>query len=191
MDENQHLRSRASHRSVLTQAALVCVVMFGFGFAIVPLYRVFCDLTGINGRMAVVASEEVEAPDLSRTVTIQFVANRNQDLPWAFKPDTDSLKVHPGAIETVTYYAQNLRESPMIGRAVPSVAPGEAAKYLRKIECFCFTEQKFEGGETRHMPVRFYVDPKLPTDIDTLTLSYTFFDAAPQADLVAGRPAGS
>lgn len=176
-----HTGSRKANRHILVQAALVCVVMFGFGFAMVPLYRAFCDLTGINGRMAVVAAEKGTEVDLTRTITVQFVANRNQDLPWEFRPEVASIQVHPGEVRSVAYFARNLRDTPMVGRAVPSIAPGEAAKYLRKLECFCFTEQRFAGGEARDMPVRFYVDPKLPPGIETLTLSYTFFDAAPQA----------
>ena len=170
-----HNQSR--HRGILLQALAVCVLMFAFGFAIVPLYRVLCDVTGINGRMALVSAPETSRIDMARRVTVQFVANRNQDLPWDFRPDVDSLAVHPGEMNTVTYLAHNLRAHPMVGRAIPSVAPGEAAKYLRKVECFCFSEQAFEAGETRHMPVRFYIDAALPPEIGTITLSYTFFDA--------------
>ena len=172
-----------SHRSILVQALVVCILMFAFGFAIVPLYRVLCDITGINGRMALVSAEETARVDETRMVTVQFVANRNQNLPWDFRPDVESLQVHPGEMNTVTYLAHNLNDHPMTGRAVPSVAPGAAAKYLRKVECFCFTEQVFEGGETRHMPVRFYIDAGLPPEIGTVTLSYTFFDAGNQAAL--------
>ncbi|HET7687069.1 MAG TPA: cytochrome c oxidase assembly protein [Candidatus Macondimonas sp.] len=179
MNSPSHSGSRRANRHILLQAAVVCVLMFGFGFAMVPLYRAFCDLTGINGRMAVVATETMAESDLSRLVTVQFVANRNQDLPWEFRPEVASIQVHPGEVHSVNYFARNLRDTPMIGRAVPSIAPGEAAKYLRKLECFCFTEQRFAGGEARDMPVRFYVDPRLPPGVETLTLSYTFFDAAP------------
>lgn len=191
MSNPDHSGSRRANRHILFQAALVCGVMFGFGFAMVPLYRAFCDLTGINGRMAVVATETGAEADLTRTITVQFVANRNQDLPWEFRPEVASLQVHPGEVRSVAYFAHNLRDTPMIGRAVPSIAPGEAAKYLRKLECFCFTEQRFAGGEARDMPVRFYVDPKLPPGIETLTLSYTFFDTAPQAIVGDKRGAGS
>ena len=170
-----HNQSR--HRGILLQALAVCVLMFAFGFAIVPLYRVLCDVTGINGRMALVSAPETSRIDTARRVTVQFVANRNQDLPWDFRPDVDSLAVHPGEMNTVSDLAHNLRAHPMVGRAIPSVAPGEAAKYLRKVECFCFSEQAFEAGETRHMPVRFYIDAALPPEIGTITLSYTFFDA--------------
>ena len=168
-----------ANRHVLLQALLVCLLMFGFGFAMVPLYRAFCDLTGINGRMAVVATDTLAQSDVSRVVNVQFVANRNQDLPWEFRPEVSSVQVHPGEVRTVTFFARNLRETAMVGRAVPSIAPGEAAKYLRKLECFCFSEQHFYGGEAREMPVRFYIDPRIPSGIDTLTLSYTFFDATP------------
>ena len=165
------------HRGILLRALVVCALMFAFGFAIVPLYRVLCDVTGINGRMALVSAAETSRVDTARLVTVQFVANRNQDLPWDFQPDVQSLAVHPGEMNTVTYLAHNLNAHPMVGRAIPSVAPGEAAKYLRKVECFCFSEQAFEAGETRHMPVRFYIDAALPPEIGTITLSYTFFDA--------------
>jgi cytochrome c oxidase assembly protein subunit 11 len=191
MNSPGHSGSRRANRHILLQAAVVCVLMFGFGFAMVPLYRAFCDLTGINGRMAVVATETMAESDLSRLVTVQFVANRNQDLPWEFRPEVASIQVHPGEVHSVNYFARNLRDTPMIGRAVPSIAPGEAAKYLRKLECFCFTEQRFAGGEARDMPVRFYVDPRLPPGIETLTLSYTFFDAAPQAVVGVEQRPGS
>lgn len=191
MKSPDHSGSRRANRHILLQAGLVCVVMFGFGFAMVPLYRVFCDLTGINGRMAVVATETMAESDASRIITVQFVANRNQDLPWEFRPEVSSIQVHPGEVRTVTYFAHNLRATPMVGRAVPSIAPGEAAKYLRKLECFCFTEQHFAGGEARDMPVRFYVDPKLPAGIETLTLSYTFFDATPKAVVRIEQRTGS
>ncbi len=180
---------RKSNRSVLFQAVVVCLVMFGFGFAMVPLYRAFCNLTGINGRMAVVATETLAQSDLTRVITVQFVANRNQYLPWEFKPEVSSVQVHPGEIRTVTFFAHNLRDVPMVGRAVPSIAPGEAAKYLRKLECFCFNEQHFASGEARNMPVRFYIDPRIPPGIDTLTLSYTFFDASPQTTMVGDKTA--
>ncbi|MBI5040118.1 MAG: cytochrome c oxidase assembly protein, partial [Gammaproteobacteria bacterium] len=137
--------------------------MFGFGFAMVPFYDVFCDLTGLNGRTAAgPAADIVYSVDEKRTVTVEFIANINENLPWDFKPEVVQMQVHPGQAYTTRFYARNRNRDAMVGHAVPSVTPGVAAQHFKKTECFCFTEQRFAAGEGRWMPVRFVVDPELP-----------------------------
>lgn len=154
----------------------VAVGMFAFGYALVPLYDVFCEITGLNGRTAAQAAVVSEAPDLEREVRIEFVSSVNVNAPFKFKPTESSMVVHPGQAYVTSYMAENLTAGDTVGHAVPSVAPGQAAKYFHKTECFCFEEQPFEAGEAKDMPVRFILDPDLPAHIDTVTLSYTFFE---------------
>ena len=153
------------------------VGMFGFGFAMVPLYDVFCDITGINGKVdAELADAANYRVDEKRTVTIEFVTTLNESMPWNFQPQENKRKVHPGQPYTTHFRVENTTDNNMVGQAIPSVAPGQAAEYFKKIECFCFKNQTMAAGEIREMPVTFIVDPKLPPHIDTLALSYTFFD---------------
>ena len=153
--------------------------MFGFGFLLVPIYEVFCDITGLGGRTSNEAAVDVvAAPDFSRSVRVEFVASVNANGPWEFRPEVASMMVHPGQMYTTTFWARNMRDLDVVGHAVPSVAPGTAARYFNKTECFCFTEQQFGPNEGRDMPVIFIVDPDLPAHVETVTLSYTFFDRA-------------
>ena len=156
--------------------SFMAIAMFGFGFLLVPLYDVFCELTGAGGRMDTVAAQltGAEAPQ-ERRITVEFVASVNQQAPWNFRPAVDSMEVHPGGLYETTFFARNLTARPLVAQAVPSIAPGQANRYFRKTECFCFTEQPFEPQEGRDMPLVFMVDPELPAHIDRRTLSYTFF----------------
>ena len=168
--------AKSENRKLLLQLMAMAVGMFGFGFLLVPIYDVICDLTGLNGRFTSGAIADVrEAPDLERTVTVEFMTIVNPGAPWAFEPVKRKLKVHPGQIYDAEFMAQNLSTSNVIGQAIPSVAPGQATRYFQKTECFCFTQQAFTGNETRIMPVRFIIDPDLPENIDNITLAYTFF----------------
>jgi cytochrome c oxidase assembly protein subunit 11 len=173
----------AAKRSQLWRLAAVTVAMFGFGFAMVPLYDALCQLTGQNGKDdgLVAASELREAPDASREITVQFVTTVNGGRDWGFRAERASMKVHPGQLYTVNFTARNPGEAQMIGQAVPSVTPWNAAQYLKKTECFCFRSQPFEPGEEKLMPVRFMLERELPADVDTVTLSYTFFDVTPKS----------
>ena len=159
----------------------VVVGMFAFGFALVPLYAVFCEITGANGKTAgqynAAATEEVDA---NREVTIQFLANNNADMPWEFRPTVRKLVVRPGEVNATEFYARNPSAKNMMGQAVPSVTPFHAAEYLHKTECFCFDQQQLSGGETVDMPLRFIIDADLPKDVTTITLSYTLFDVSEQ-----------
>lgn len=166
----------ADNRKIIIRLMIVVIGMFGFGFALVPLYNVFCVVTGLNGK----TGGQIELPatlhvDSSRNVTVEFVASLNETMPWDFRPDTKSVTVHPGQPTKISFYARNKTDNDIIGQAVPSVAPGLAATYFRKTECFCFTEQVLKAGEEKHMPVVFIVDPDLPEDIGVISLSYTFF----------------
>ena len=169
----------SQHRSIITQLLVVTVAMFGFGFLLVPLYDVFCEITGFGGKTAgqVQASTAAMVPDLERTVTVQFVASVANAGEWEFAPVQPSIEVHPGKAYTISYVAENLRAVPTAGQAVPSVSPGKTAKYFQKTECFCFSRQDFAANERKDMPVTFIVDPELPPEVTTVTLGYTFFDA--------------
>ena len=167
-----------SHKKLIATLLAVAVGMFGFGFAMVPLYEVFCEITGVrlengNGRVA-----DNEAPEqvTERWVRVHLDAAVDRGLPWTFGPDEKFLRVRVGELTETTYRASNRASQAVIGHAVPSVAPVEASIYFAKTECFCFTEQLLEAGETREMPVRFVIDPELPADIKELTLSYRFYN---------------
>lgn len=165
-----------ANRRLVRKLLLAVVAMFGFGFALIPLYDVFCEVTGLNGKTGTRAvAVEKGAVDTERTVTVEFVANVNVSAPWEFAPTVTRMQVHPGEFYQTSYRARNLAAEPLVGQAVPSVSPGQAARHFQKIECFCFTRQEFAAKEGRDMPVVFMVDPALPSDISTVTLSYTFF----------------
>jgi len=159
---------------------LVPVLMFGFGYLMVPIYNVFCDLTGLNGKTGTISNAEASTMVVNkeRMVKVEFSASLNQYAPWDFGPAVPSMMVHPGKQYKTSFLATNKLSKSLTGQAVPSVSPGRAAKHFNKTECFCFTAQNFEGGETLDMPLIFIVDPELPTDVDTITLSYTFFDVS-------------
>ena len=167
----------AANKKVVKRLVIATVAMFGFGFALVPLYDVFCDITGINGKTGRIAQEEAlsQTVDKDRLVTVEFLASVHSDLPWEFKPMVRKIKVHPGEITEVNYYARNKTDRLVAGQAVPSLAPGLAAKYFNKTECFCFTRQTLGPGEGKEMPLRFVVDPALPENVRTVSLSYTFY----------------
>ncbi|HEX7028217.1 MAG TPA: cytochrome c oxidase assembly protein [Gammaproteobacteria bacterium] len=165
-----------ANNRLVAKLLLVVLAMFGFGYALVPLYDIICDITGLNGKTGQVSAAEVVGPDESRTVTVKFVATVNNAAPWEFLPNDVTMKVHPGGIYTTSYRARNKTGRSLVGQATPSVSPREASLYFNKTECFCFTKQEFEPHEDRDMPVKFVVDRDLPSHIESLVLSYTFFD---------------
>jgi cytochrome c oxidase assembly protein subunit 11 len=170
---------RADNRRFLRRAGIVCGAMFLFGFACVPLYRLACvHVLGIkvDGQAADGAKVAAFTTDTSREVTVQFVGSVNSALQWQFAPETVSMRVHPGALNEAWFDATNVAPNAIVGNAVPSIAPKTASQFFDKTECFCFTEQTLKPGESRRMPVKFIVDPQLPKDVDTLTLSYTFYN---------------
>jgi len=163
----------------------MAIAMFGFGLLLVPIYDVFCEFTGLGGKTNDVAVTVEDTIDEDRTIQLGFVTTVNGYAPWEFAAEVDEMTIHPGGIYEATFIATNLTDTPKTAQAVPSVAPSQAAKYFKKLECFCFTAQNFMPGETKKMPVRFIVESDLPDYIDTITLSYTFFDTARQTDTVA------
>jgi cytochrome c oxidase assembly protein subunit 11 len=166
------------HRNLVTSLLIFVVGAFGFGYALVPLYDVFCEITGFGGRTNATAIVVEEAPDLSREIRVEFVTTVNSYAPFEFAADVDSMTVNPGKMYFATFTAKNLTDKDKVAQAVPSVAPGTAAEHFVKIECFCFDQQAFTANEERAMPLQFIVDPDLPDYVDTITLQYTFFDTA-------------
>lgn len=163
------------HGPLVVRILLVAVAMFGFGFALVPLYNVFCQVTGFNGTTGGPAKAQFR-PEPGRTVWVELLANVNTQAPWSFRPAVTRMAVHPGELYTTRFLARNPTAAPRTVQAVSSVAPGLAAPYLTKIECFCFRRQDFAGHEARELPLRFALDPALPAEVGTLSLAYTLFD---------------
>jgi cytochrome c oxidase assembly protein subunit 11 len=167
-----------SNATLLRKLVVVAAVMFGFGWAMVPLYRKICEVSGINLLTGKDAESEARLRntqvDATREVVVEFDANRQG--PWRFKPQVNHLTVHPGELVTVEYELVNLQDRAMAGQAIPSYAPMQASRYFNKVECFCFKQQTLQGGEARKFPVVFFVDPQLPQDVTQITLSYTFFE---------------
>lgn len=181
-------QANANNKMVLKLIVIV-IGMFGFGFALVPLYDVFCDVTGINGKTensaAVYQSVEV---DTSREVTVEFITRTNTGMPWEFRAETQRVKVHPGELNTVSFYVRNPASSNIVAQAIPSVSPGTAALYLNKTECFCFNQQPLDAGSEAYMPMQFYVDPQLPKEITYFTLQYTLYDVTARASGLTTKP---
>ncbi len=175
------MAEKSSHKKLTIKLVLATFAMFGFGFALVPLYDVMCDALGINGKTSDVAVIQPTGmqPDLSRTIRVEFMAHVNPDMPWEFKPKVISMNVHPGEVVQTEYLAFNESGHRLVGQAVPSVSPGNGAAYFNKIECFCFTQQPLDGKQHAQMPLIFYIEPDLPDSIHTLTLSYTLYKLPP------------
>lgn len=173
-DSNRTIRL---NRSTLGKLVVVAAIMFGFGYALVPIYRQVCEVLGLNvltqkdGTVARPANTQV---DLSRTITVELDGNAQG--PWRFRPTQRSVKVHPGELTTVTYEVVNTQGRTVQAQAIPSYAPQSAAPHFKKVECFCFRQQTLKPHEARQMPVVFYIDPALPREVKNITLSYTFFE---------------
>ena len=191
------MNSRFHNSTMLRKLAVVVLAMFGFGYALVPIYDAICRMTGVN----ILALAELAVPgekakisantqvDTSRTITVEFDANSRG--PWQFKPAQSSLQVHPGELMTVMYEFQNTQNRRMAAQAIPSYAPQQAAAHFNKLECFCFNQYTLEAGEKKSWPVVFVIDPKLSKDVTTITLSYTFFEVGgkvPPAPVAALAP---
>jgi cytochrome c oxidase assembly protein subunit 11 len=163
--------------STLSKLVVAAVMMFGFGYALIPVYRQICELTGVN--LLTQKDTTVERPtntqvDKTRTVTIEFDANAQG--PWRFRPTVSSMQVHPGEMAQVVYEVVNTQSRSIDAQAIPSYAPQQASAHFKKVECFCFQQQTLKANEAKQMPVLFYIDPALPKDVKTITLSYTFFE---------------
>jgi cytochrome c oxidase assembly protein subunit 11 len=183
----------ADNRRMLGKLLVVALLMFGFGYALVPMYRAICDALGVNVLSRTEQRRESAAAgrgantqvDTTRTVTVEFDANARG--PWDFKPAVASVQVHPGEIATVMYEFRNKQDRTMAAQAIPSYAPQQAMAHFNKLECFCFNEYTLKPGESKQWPVVFVIDPKLPKDVSTITLSYTFFEVGGK---VPPAPAG-
>lgn len=189
MSQGRRASLLVDNRRMVGKLAVVAVLMFGFGYALVPMYRAICTALGINvlsvsekaipgNSKATPANTQV---DTSRTITVEFDANARG--PWDFKPAKRYVEVHPGELTTVMYEFKNIQNRTMAAQAIPSYAPKQATPHFNKLECFCFNEYTLKPGESRQWPVVFVIDPKLPKDVKTITLSYTFFE-------VGGKVAG-
>lgn len=175
--------NRTVRRSLLGVAG-----MFGFAFALVPLYGLFCDITGLGGRTGGQSNYDVARAsiDPSRLVRVSFVANTNDGMAWSFEPEVRVVRVNPGELEEVSFVVHNPTARTIVGQAVPSVTPGRAANYFHKTECFCFSQQVLRPGERKAMPLRFIVGTELPKSLTDIALSYTLYDVTEaHADLVA------
>lgn len=173
------MNKEKQQRKLLLILTLIVLGMFAFGFALVPIYNSLCKTLGINGK----TNPQAIAYDVSkakiateREVLVEFVATNNSGVPWAFYPKTKKIRVHPGEIVQLAFYAENKTDHQMTVQAIPSVTPGIAAKYLKKTECFCFTQQTLKGHEAMNMPLLFHLDIDLPENVKTVTLAYTLFD---------------
>ena len=191
------MKRRTANLRMVGKLAVVAAGMFAFGYALIPIYRHICEVTGVNilavselegpgasGRAGALANSQV---DTSRTITVEFDANVHG--PWEFKPLQRSLQVHPGELATVMYEFRNVQNRRMTAQAIPSYAPREAAAHFNKLECFCFKQHTLDPGESKQWPVVFVIDTKLPHDVHTITLSYTFFEVGKSAaDANAAAP---
>ncbi len=167
-----------SNRPLIAKLLIVTVLMFGFGFALVPLYDVMCKTLGINGKTSDVAAVQPAnlTVDESRTIRVQFMAHVTNGMPWTFEPKVTHMDVHPGQVIQTAFLANNLSNNDLVGQAVPSVSPGLGAAYFNKIECFCFNQQPLSANADAEMPLIFYIEPDIPASIHTLTLSYTLYN---------------
>ncbi len=178
------MKSKLKPQTKTAALFLIPVLMFGFGYLMVPIYDVFCELTGLNGKTGSTTVQHVERMrvDESRLIKVEFMANLNRDTPLDFAPAARSMMVHPGKTYQAAFRARNRAATTMTGQAVPSVSPSKASAHFNKTECFCFGRQVFQAGETRDLPLVFVIHPDLPKDVETVTLSYTFFEVDAPTD---------
>ncbi|MBK6863255.1 MAG: cytochrome c oxidase assembly protein [Ideonella sp.] len=189
---------RADNRRMVAKLAVVALAMFGFGYALVPVYKAVCNALGINVLSLAERQQQAGTSGLAagnsqvdgaRTVTVEFDANARG--PWSFKPAQRSIDVHPGQMVTVMYEFRNVQDRTMVAQAIPSYAPRQAAAHFNKLECFCFSEYTLAPGEARQWPVVFVIDPRLPGDVRTITLSYTFFEVGGKVPAAPGATTGT
>lgn len=182
------MTKKKSHRNVFIFGGIAAVLMFGFCFAMVPLYSLICKKTGINTSLPsaqlvsrAYADTTNDTPDLSREITIQFVAIDHMGLPWDFYPNQKSVRVHPGETTKVSFYAKNTTDKEMTVQAIPSITPPESMGHFHKIECFCFRNQTLKGHESKDMPLIFNIGKDIPKEVHVITLAYTLFEVTPKA----------
>ena len=178
-EQQQKTATTKRNRSSARFMFILVLGMFGFGFAMVPLYNLLCEVTGINGSTTGRVKDEsilTARVDYNRVITVQFDSTMNMDLPWEIRPMVKKVEVHPGEIKEVKYYAKNNANHAIVAQAIPGISPWQATNHFNKTECFCFAQQKLEAGEAMEMVLRFVIDPALPDQYKTITLSYTFMD---------------
>lgn len=188
--ENQTEPTGKLNAQMFGKLIVIAVMMFGFGYLLVPIYKQICEITGVN----ILNSQEMKVKpidnsqiDKSRTITVEFDANTTG--PFRFRPTVNSMQVHPGEMTQVVYEVVNTQARSVEAQAIPSYAPQQAAAHFKKVECFCFQQQTLEASQAKQMPVVFYLDPALPKDVKTITLSYTFFEIAKPEKKAALKPA--
>lgn len=188
--ENQTEPTGKLNAQMFGKLIVIAVMMFGFGYLLVPIYKQICEITGVN----ILTSQEMKVKpidnsqiDKSRTITVEFDANTTG--PFRFRPTVNSMQVHPGEMTQVVYEVVNTQAHSVEAQAIPSYAPQQAAAHFKKVECFCFQQQTLEASQAKQMPVVFYLDPALPKDVKTITLSYTFFEVAKPEKKAALKPA--
>lgn len=180
------MTERKSHRNIFIIGGIVAAIMFGFCFAVVPLYGLICKRAGLNTTLGtdLVTPAQADAIgkkiDYTREITVQFTATNHMGMPWDFYPKMKSIRVHPGEKNKIQFYAKNPTTNDMVAQAIPSMTPTNAIAHFHKIECFCFNQQKLKAGESRDMAMIFQIDNDLPKDVHVITLAYTLFDATPQ-----------
>jgi cytochrome c oxidase assembly protein subunit 11 len=165
-------------RRTVKQLSLIVLGMCGFVVALVPLYDLFCDITGLNGKTGgqYTYDPASTSPDTSRLIKVSFITNTNAGMTWEFRPEKGAVRVHPGELKEVNFYVRNTSNTVMVGQAIPSLVPVAAAEYFHKTECFCFNQQVLQPGEEMQMPMRFIVDRELPGNVQSISLSYALFD---------------
>lgn len=190
-DDNTKTVARQLNARMFGKLLLIAVMMFGFGYALVPIYKQICELTGVN----ILTPKDISLKEVSnsqidktREITVEFDANTQG--PWRFRPTVSSIKVHPGEMAQVVYEVVNKQSYKMDAQAIPSYAPQQASSFFKKMECFCFQQQTLNANEARQMPVVFYIDPALPKDVKTITLSYTFFEVGGKSRLASSGTQG-
>jgi cytochrome c oxidase assembly protein subunit 11 len=176
------------NRTTFKKLIVFTAVMFAFGFALVPIYKKLCEITGVNDLLRPDQVKNTQI-DTSRSIKVEFDSN-SPNSPWIFKPELTTVNVHPGELTTVVYEITNQTANQMTGQAIPSYGPSQAAMHFKKLECFCFAKQEFQANEKRQFPVVFVIDPALPKDVNTITLSYTLFEMNNGAPATNSAPAG-
>ncbi len=169
-------------KRTIRNLCLTVIGMFGFGFLLVPIYDVFCEITGLNGKIegpSTLSSKAIQEAE-KRDMLIQFVTHNNESMPWTFKSEASQVKITTGVQQSVLFVFENTTDKDMVGQVIPSVSPGRGAEYFHKTECFCFEQQKLLAGERVELPVIFIIDPNIPLDIGSLSLGYTLFDITDQ-----------
>ena len=175
-------------KKLVARLVLGTVLMFGFGFAMVPIYNVFCEITGLNGKITRTGeSEQPLVVNQDRTVKVRFISVFNEEMPWEFEPMQKVYRVNPGQMQQTAFIATNPTANNMVAQAIPSVSPSEAAQYLQKVNCFCFDRPPLDAGATAEMPMVFFIDPEIPEHLDSITLSYTLFDITDQQQVTEAK----